>query len=64
MQPAPPLGILMLDTNFARPLGDAGNPASWPFPVIIERVPRACAKSVVSVGDIDYQQFVQMSYWA
>jgi hypothetical protein len=62
MQPAPPLGILMLDTNFARPLGDAGNPASWPFPVIIERVPRACAKSVVSVGDIDYQQFVQMSY--
>jgi hypothetical protein len=45
---APPLGIIMLDTEFARPLGDAGNPASWPFPVLIERVPRAYAKDVVS----------------
>jgi hypothetical protein len=44
----PPLGIIMLDTEFARPLGDAGNPASWPFPVLIERVPRAYAKDVVS----------------
>lgn len=44
----PPLGIIMLDTQFARPLGDAGNPASWPFPVIIERVPKAYANDVVT----------------
>lgn len=42
-----PLGIIMLDTQFARPLGDAGNPASWLFPVIIERVPGAFANDVV-----------------
>jgi hypothetical protein len=44
----PPLGIIMLDTQFYRPLGDVGNPASWPFPVVIERVQRAYAKDVVS----------------
>jgi hypothetical protein len=48
MQSVPPLGIIMLDTEFHRPLGDVGNPASWPFPVVIERVPRAYAKDVVS----------------
>jgi len=42
-----PLGILMLDTAFARPVGDAGNPDSWPFPVLIERVRRAYARPVV-----------------
>lgn len=43
-----PLGILMLDTQFARPPGDGGNPASWPFPVRIARVPGAAARAVVS----------------
>ena len=42
----------MLDTQFLRPLGDAGNPDSWPFPVVIERVSGAFAKPVVS-GDYD-----------
>ena len=43
----------MLDTTFARPPGDAGNSASWPFPVLIERVPGAFAEPVVTgrVGD-------------
>lgn len=27
------LGIVMLDTRFPRPLGDIGNPLSWPMPV-------------------------------
>mgnify|MGYP006888943683 CR=1 FL=1 len=47
-KPVGRLGILMLDTAFDRPLGDAGNPASWPFPVQIERVSGAFARSVVS----------------
>ena len=44
----------MLDTTFARPLGDAGNAASWPFPVLIERVPGAFAEPVVTgrFGDV------------
>jgi hypothetical protein len=57
MDTAPPLGILMLDTNFARPLGDAGNPASWPFPVLIKRVPQAFARDVVSGEFVDLLAF-------
>ncbi|MGH6948125.1 MAG: hypothetical protein ACREDZ_12420 [Kiloniellales bacterium] len=38
---APRLGILALDTRFPRLPGDLGNPASWPFPVAIHRVPNA-----------------------
>ena len=33
------LGILMLDTRFPRPLGDIGNPASWPVPTVLRVVP-------------------------
>lgn len=57
---APPaaLGILMLDTSFHRPPGDAGNPASWPFPVLIERVHGACARPVVNGDVADAQPFI------
>jgi hypothetical protein len=61
MQTAPPLGIIMLDTNFARPLGDAGNPASWPFPVIIERVPKALAGDVVTGAFDDLSAFLSVA---
>ena len=43
-----PLGIVMLDTQFSRPKGDVGNPDSWPFPVVMERVEGAFAGPVVS----------------
>lgn len=42
----------MLDTAFARPVGDVGNRASWPFPVLFHRVPGAAARRVVE-GDAD-----------
>lgn len=51
MEPAP-LGILMLDTTFHRPVGDVGNAATWPFPVLYETVPGATARRVV-VGAMD-----------
>lgn len=35
----PRLGLLLLDTRFPRPLGDIGNPASWPVPVLARVVP-------------------------
>lgn len=54
----PLLGILALDTTFHRPLGDAGSPESWPFPVIIERVHGAYAKPVVQEQFSDVDPFV------
>jgi len=42
-----PLGILMLETGFARPPGDIGNPASFAFPVLFASVPGASAARVV-----------------
>lgn len=48
----------MLDTSFTRPLGDAGNAASWPFQVLIERVPSAFAAPVVSGQFADVLPFI------
>jgi hypothetical protein len=45
-----PLGILMLETRFARIPGDMGNPLTWPFPVLYGVVPGASAEKVVLQG--------------
>ena len=34
----PFLGVVMLDTRFPRPVGDLGNPATWPVPVTVRVV--------------------------
>jgi len=41
------VGVLMLDTAFPRPVGDIGNPETFRFPVIYERVRGASAQRVV-----------------
>ena len=41
------LGILMLETRFARIRGDMGNALTWPFPVLYRVVRGASAKRVV-----------------
>jgi len=41
------LGVLMLDTVFPRPVGDIGNPATFPFPVRFLTVPAASPERVV-----------------
>ncbi len=46
----PFLGVLMLDTAFPRILGDAGNAASYPFPVRISIVDGAGALDIVKPG--------------
>lgn len=46
-QGRPPLGILMLDTKFERPLGDVGNVGSWPFPVVFETISGATSRMVI-----------------
>ncbi len=43
----PSIGVLMLETQFPRPLGDIGNPGTWPFPVRFQTVPGASAGKVV-----------------
>ncbi len=42
-----PLGIIMLDTAFERPVGDVGNADSWPFPVLYRTVSGALPRDVV-----------------
>jgi hypothetical protein len=41
------LGILVLDTRFPRVIGDVGNPATWPFPVLTKVVRDASPERVV-----------------
>ena len=48
----------MLDTQFLRPLGDVGNPDSWPFPTIFERVHGAFAQPVVSGTYTGIESFI------
>lgn len=42
-----PLGVLMLETRFARVPGDIGNGATWPFPVLYRVVRGATPERVV-----------------
>lgn len=46
-----PIGILMLETRFARPAGDIGNASTFDFPVRYEVVRGASPARVVSQGD-------------
>jgi len=41
------IGIIMLETQFPRILGDAGNAATWPFPVLYKIVSDASPDRVV-----------------
>ncbi len=45
-----PLGILMLEARFPRILGDMGNGATWPFPVLYRVVRGASPERVVLNG--------------
>ncbi len=45
-----PLGVLMLDTRFPRPVGDIGNPASFAHPVGYKIVRGASPEQVVREG--------------
>ncbi|MFA6966411.1 aspartate/glutamate racemase family protein [Bosea sp. (in: a-proteobacteria)] len=45
-----PLGVLMLEARFPRILGDMGNGATWPFPVLYRVVSGASPDKVVLNG--------------
>lgn len=47
-----PVGILMLRSRFPRVVGDAGNAATWPFPVQYAIVERTSPASVVRDLDV------------
>lgn len=42
-----PVGLLMLESRFPRIPGDAGNAATWPYPVLYRVVPGASPERVV-----------------
>lgn len=44
------LGIIMLDTDFPRPPGDVGNPASWGMPVKFKKVSGASPERIIRQG--------------
>ena len=48
----------MLDTSFARPRGDVGNPESWDFPVLLHVVRGAGARRVVDGDDAVVGDFI------
>jgi len=65
-----PLGVLMLDHKLTRPPGDPGNPATFPFPSLIEVVPgvslerllardRTVLEPLLAAG----QRLVERSVW-
>lgn len=45
------IGIILLDSRFPRPPGDLGNPATFSFPVLYEKVEGAFPVRVVKGGD-------------
>jgi len=49
----PVLGVVMLNTRFPRPVGDIGNPASFPFRTLYRTVAAATVERVVTPGEID-----------
>jgi hypothetical protein len=51
MTPPPTLGLLMLDTRFARPPGDVGHASTFSFPVRQRVVPGATPAAVVRGDD-------------
>ena len=51
MQNAPCLGILMLDNRFERYLGDIGNAATMPFPVLYRKAPNATTAAITTLQD-------------
>ncbi|CAA9315597.1 MAG: hypothetical protein AVDCRST_MAG90-722 [uncultured Microvirga sp.] len=50
-RPLAVIGILMLDTSFARFPGDVGHPHTWPFPVRRKVVHGATAAAATTLGD-------------
>ena len=47
----PLIGILVTDAVITRPPGDVGNPATYPFPVLYQRVPSASLERIIEKED-------------
>ncbi len=52
------VGIVMLDTRFPRILGDIGNAATWPFPVLYQMVRGASPEDAVRTGVVAVEPFI------
>jgi hypothetical protein len=47
----PAVGILVTDALITRPPGDVGNPATYPFPVVYQKVPTASLERIIERED-------------
>jgi hypothetical protein len=47
----PVIGILVTDAVITRPPGDVGNPATYPFPVLYQKVPSASLERIIEKED-------------
>lgn len=47
----PVIGILVTDAVISRPPGDVGNPATYPFPVLYQKVPSASLERIIEKED-------------
>jgi hypothetical protein len=47
----PAIGILVTDAVITRPPGDVGNPATYPFPVLYQKVPSASLERIIEKED-------------
>jgi hypothetical protein len=47
----PVIGILVTDAVITRPPGDVGNPATYPFPVLYQKIPSASLERIIEKED-------------
>jgi len=47
----PAAGILVTDALITRPPGDVGNPVTYPFPVLYQKVPTASLERIIERED-------------
>ena len=63
MDNALPVGILMLDTEFPRILGDIGHPGSFKYPVIYKTVAGASPQKIVREdANLHYEAFLAAAF--
>jgi hypothetical protein len=54
------IGVIQLNTNFPRPIGDIGNPKTFPFQSIIKKLDLASVADVVSTEVISGNRLAEM----
>jgi hypothetical protein len=57
------IGILVTDALITRPPGDVGNPATYPFPVLYQKVPNASLERIIEKEDPELAEPILEAGW-